>query len=436
MTTQDPVAPIAAEETSVPVVGPPRTTGVSKLSVSLVLLGVICVFFGLVHGKSGSASFDLSGESDLFSLPDVTLPALGTGIVLGVVCLALAAYAFVRGFARRGTAIAAWVGVLSVIVTFLVWAGSGSDRLPLDVDSLLSSTVFLAVPLVLGASAGVVSERSGVVNVAIEGQMLGGAFLAALVATLANLWVGLAFGIIAGALVGALLAVFAIRYLVDQVVLGVVINLLLLGLTTYLYSSMLQPNADTLNQPGTFSPIAIPLLSKIPVLGPVLFDGNILLYATYVIVAVLSVMLFRSKWGLRTRAVGEHPRAADTMGIDVNRLRFRNSLLAGALAGLAGAYISIGSVGAFGINMSSGRGFIALAAVIFGRWTPFGAVGASLLFAFTSALNTALSLLGTPVSIPTQLLGSLPYLATLLVVAGVVGRSQAPAADGVPYVKA
>jgi ABC-type uncharacterized transport system permease subunit len=242
-------------------------------------------------------------------------------------------------------------------------------------------------------------------------------------------------GAAVGALVGALLAVFAIRYLVNQVILGVVINLLVLGLTSFLYSQLLQPNAQSLNQPGFFTPVVVPFLSDIPVLGPLLFRGNLLVYATYLIFAAVQVALFRTRWGLRTRAVGEHPKAADTLGIDVNRLRFRNSLLAGSIAGLAGAYISIGSVGGFNSNMTAGRGFIALAAVIFGRWSPVGALGASLLFAFCTAVQTLLSIVGTTVAIPSQFLAMLPYVATIVVVAGVVGRVSAPAADGVPYVK-
>jgi simple sugar transport system permease protein len=429
--------PVEDVETSVPVVETLRRTGFTKLVGALLLVALFCLAMGLLHGKGGDASFDVSNDGDLFSVPDLTLPALGTCVVLAVACVALAVASYVRGFEPRGIALAATFAAVAAIVAFLVWCGSGESGTALDLVSLLSATVFLAVPLALGAGAGIVSERSGVINVAIEGQMLGAAFMAAMVGTIAgNLYVGLLFGVLAGVGVGALLGVFAIRYQVNQVVLGVVINLLILGLTTYLYSRMLQQDSAGLNQPGIFHPIALPVLSKIPLLGPVLFDANILVYLTYVVVVALHVLLFRSRWGLRTRAVGEHPKAADTLGIKVNRLRFRNSLWAGALAGVAGAYISIGSVGAFGLNMTAGRGFIALAAVIFGRWTPFGSLGAALLFAFTSALNNSLSIVGTPVTIPSALLGSLPYLATLLVVAGVVGRSQAPAADGIPYTKA
>ena len=255
-------------------------------------------------------------------------------------------------------------------------------------------------------------------------------------ATLAgSLLMGTVGGIVAGALVGALMGVFATRYRVDQVVLGVVINLLVLGLTTYLYSSVMQLDAARFNDPEVFGRFDIPLLSDLPVLGRLLFSQNLLVYLAVVVVVVVHVMLHHSQWGLRTRAVGEHPRAADTLGIDVNRLRFSNCVLAGAVAGLAGAYLTIGSVGEFGANMSAGRGYIALAAVIFGRWTPLGAMGAALLFSFATSIKTLLAIIGAPVEIHGQLLEMLPYVVTIVIVAGAVGRAAAPAAIGRPYVK-
>ncbi len=420
------------EETRVPVVEAPRP--VRNLAIGTGSCAVLCLLLGLGAGDSGRSSLRLNSPNDYVAIPLITVPTTVTAIVLAILVAAVTAYLIARRPAGRVRALCTWFAVVAVILAFLLWAASGDPNSQLDAVGLLQATIFLAVPIVLGAMAGTVSERSGIVNVAIEGQMLGAAFLAALVGTVAHsLLAGTIAGVVAGVLVGALLGTFAIRYQVNQVVLGVVINLLVLGLTTYLYSRLLQQDSAGLNQPGTFQPIAIPVLSRIPIIGPVLFEANLLVYLAVVVVVVLNLMLFRSRWGLRTRAVGEHPRAADTLGINVTRLRFRNSLLAGAIAGLAGAYVSIGSVGGFGINMTAGRGFIALAAVIFGRWTPLGAMGAAILFAFTSALNTALSFIGTPLSIPSQILGSLPYLVTLLVVAGVVGRSQSPAADGVPY---
>jgi ABC-type uncharacterized transport system permease subunit len=240
---------------------------------------------------------------------------------------------------------------------------------------------------------------------------------------------------IAGGLVGLLLAVFSIRYLVNQVVLGVVLNLLALGLTGYLSDALMQRTQDTLNNPGFLSPIKIPGLGDIPVVGPLLFDANIIVYLTYAIIIVIDVALFRTRWGLRTRAVGEHPKAADTVGINVLRTRYRNVVMGGFVAGLAGAALTIGSTGGFQRNVSAGNGFIALAALIFGRWTPRGAVGAALFFGFASALQVVLSFLQTPVTIPSYFLAMLPYVATIVAVAGLVGRVRAPAADGEPYVK-
>jgi simple sugar transport system permease protein len=193
------------------------------------------------------------------------------------------------------------------------------------------------------------------------------------------------------------------------------------------------PYGDTLNNPATFNPVKIPLLGDIPVIGPLLFDNIILVYITYVLIVLVDVWLFRTRWGLRTRAVGEHPKAADTVGIRVLRVRYRNVIMGGAVAGLGGAYFTLGSVGAFSKNITSGNGFIALAALIFGRWSPRGAVGAALLFGFASALQTMLSI-NVPL-IPSNFLAMLPYLATILAVAGLVGKVRAPAADGEPYVK-
>ncbi|MGL5857607.1 MAG: ABC transporter permease [Angustibacter sp.] len=409
----------------------------SVLGVVLLVVGsVVVLAFGLGQGDGERAAFRLSGSQDAAVALVVDVPAGPTTIALGILVVALGALVVARPVGRVLSRAVVVLASSAAVLGFLCWACTGTAGTVLDLTGLGTNTVLLAVPLVLGALAGIVSERSGVINVAIEGQMLAGAFLAAVVASASGSLLAGAFGGAGvGAVVGGVLAVFAIRYLVNQVVLGVVINLLVLGLTGFLYSQLLQTNAQDLNSPAVFAPIPIPLLSDIPVLGPLLFRGNLLVYATYALLVAVQVALFRTRWGLRTRAVGEHPRAADTLGINVNRLRRRNCLVAGAIAGLAGAYISIGSVGAFSGNMTAGRGFIALAAVIFGRWSPVGALGAALLFAFCSALQTVLSIIGTPVEVPSQFLAMLPYVATIVVVAGVVGRVHAPAADGVPYVK-
>jgi simple sugar transport system permease protein len=292
--------------------------------------------------------------------------------------------------------------------------------------------VALAIPLVFGALGGVLGERSGVVNIAIEAQLLFGAFAAAVVASMAKTpWVGLVAAMAAGVLVAALLGLFAITYKVDQVIVGVVLNVLVIGLTNFLFRQVLTPNADTLNSPERFSIVPVPILGELPLIGPALFRQTPLVYLLYVIVAVVSYALYRTRWGLRVRAVGEHPMAADTVGIRVNRTRWRTILIAGAIAGLGGAYFSLVSVSGFNREMTGGAGFIALAAVIFGKWDPIRATLAALLFGFASNLQGVLSVIGSPV--PSQFMLMLPYVVTIFAVAGLVGRSRAPAADGVAY---
>jgi simple sugar transport system permease protein len=327
--------------------------------------------------------------------------------------------------------------IVCVALSFLCWAATATPGNPFTLLGLLQTTIAAsAVPLILGALGGIACERSGVINVAIEGQLLVGAFMGAVVATMARSSVaGTLAAAAAGGVIGALLAVFAVKYAVNQVVLGVVLNVLALGLTNFGYNALLQKNSSGLNNPKVLNPIKVPGLSQIPIIGPVLFNQNWLVYLTYVLIAAVHVWLFRTRWGLRTRAVGEHPRAADTVGINVARMRYRNVILGGMIAGIGGAYLTIGYAGAFSGNISSGKGFIALAAVIFGRWSPLGAVGAALLFAFADGLQIQLAIAGTPTSIPSAFWSMLPYLATIFAVAGLVGRVQAPAADGEPYVK-
>jgi simple sugar transport system permease protein len=286
----------------------------------------------------------------------------------------------------------------------------------------------------LGALTGVICSTSGVINIAIEGQLLLGAFCAAIATSVTgSLWLGLICGAAAGSLVAVLLGVFAISYLVDQVVLGVVLNTLVLGLTGYLYNAIMVPYGDTLNNPMTFNAWKFPGLGDIPIIGPVFFDSTIFLYLTYILLALVQIGLFRTRWGLRTRAIGEHPLAADTVGIRVIAMRYRNVIVAGLIAGIGGAYFTIGSVGSFGPNMTSGEGYIALAAMIFGRYTPFGAIAAALLFGFTTQLQSILSSINVPIQ--SNLLLLTPYVVTIIVVAGLVGRVRGPRAEGVPFIK-
>ena len=400
----------------------------------VALLGVVVLFpLGLSLAAGSRAHLQLGPDTGPAHLPDLVLPGLATGVVIGVVLLALAAWQLVRGF-RAGRLMWLVGGSLGLfMLAFLSWVSAHGDGVDVDLLGLLQNSIGLSVPLILGALAGLLCERSGVINVAIEGQMLAGAWGGALFGTLLGTWVGLVGAAFAGAVMGSILALFAIRYLVNQVVLGVVLNVFALGLTGFFYDAFMQQNTEQLNSPRIFRSLDIPLLSDIPVIGPLFFQANVIVYLTYVLIVVIDVALFRTRWGLRTRAVGEHPKAADTVGIKVLSMRYRNVILGGAVAGLAGAYFTIGSVGQFGKNITSGNGFIALAAVIFGRWSPRGAVAAALLFGFASALQTLLSI--TVRSIPSSFLGMLPYLATIFAVAGLVGRVRAPAADGEPYVK-
>jgi simple sugar transport system permease protein len=402
----------------------------------LVVVGLLCVLgLGLGSHAGYNATFGLSPIGATIKVPALVVPARIVSIVLGALICCLGLWRIARGFSRRAMRWVVAFSIIAVVFSFLCWSTTGSKGTKLDLLGLLQQTIFLAVPLILGALAGVLCERSGVINVAIEGQMLSGAFAGALFGSLThNAGVGVVAAVIAGALIGALLALFAIRYMVNQVVLGVVINLLALGLTGYVYDRLMAADQNTYNTPPGLHPIAIPGLSDIPIIGPLLFQQNLIVYAMYVLIIVIDLALFRSRWGLRTRAVGEHPKAADTVGINVRRTRYTNVVVGGLVAGLGGASLTIGSALPFGKNMTNGKGFIALAAVIFGRWSPRGAVGAALLFGFADALQNVLSFIGTPVSIPSQILAMLPYLATILAVAGLVGRVRAPAADGEPYV--
>jgi general nucleoside transport system permease protein len=353
-------------------------------------------------------------------------------ILFGLVAVAAGVALLVTG-RRFGLFVS--IGLLGFVLSAIVWQISvspASDTMPLG--SIAAITLAASVPLTFGALGGVLSERTGVVNVAIEGQLLTGAFCAAFFATVTgSFWVGLLAASLGGALISAILAVLSIKYLVDQVVIGVVLNAFALGITGFLYEQIMRPDAQSFNNPGRVPTWAIPGLSEIPVLGPALFRGNVLTYGALLAVLVLTLMLFKTRWGLRTRAVGEHPAAADTVGIKVLGMRYLNVLIAGVVAGFGGAYFSMLSATSFTKNMTSGAGFIALAAVIFGRWHPVYAFMAALFFGFASALASFLNGISSP--LPSQFVSMLPYVATIFAVAGLVGRVRAPAADGTPYIK-
>lgn len=323
-------------------------------------------------------------------------------------------------FTRSRNSLIGGLVVFVLVVLLYIW-------MPTQTVAVLNATVRLSTPLVLGALCGLMGERAAVINIGIEGQML----LSAFIAFLFNVWTGnlpfsILAGILTGALMGALLGFMAVTLKIDQIIGGTVINILALGLTGYFYTTGLTTK-------GKLVPIVIPILSKIPLVGKVLFENPPITYAAILLVFFIHYLLFYTKWGLRTRAVGEHPRAADTVGINVNMMRYANVIIGGGLAGLAGAFLTLEAVGSFERNMTNGRGFIALACMIFGRWSPFGAWGAALLFGLASAIQTQLQFGG--LNVPHQFIGMLPYLLTILVLAGMGKRVRSPAADGVPYTK-
>ncbi|MBN9225268.1 MAG: ABC transporter permease [Microbacterium sp. SCN 70-27] len=398
------------------------------LTIAVVLLALLFVLIP----RDGVSTFHLGDSSQAFQLPNVALPTALTCWIVFAVLVALTALSFSYAWRYRPqplwlTIVFAFLGVFA----FLVWAGAGGL---VPVSSLLVGSVSLSVPLVFGALGGVIGERVGVVNVAIEGQLLLGAFSAALLSSATgNPFVGLLGAMVGGVLVAFVLAAFAIKYLVDQVIVGVVLNVLVTGLTGFLYGALLAPNEQTLNRPVRFERIKIPGLSEIPVIGPVLFNQTIIVYLMFIAVALVAWGLYRTRWGLRLRAVGEHPQAADTVGIKVNPSRFWNVLLAGVIAGTGGAYFTLVSVPTFTQDMTAGLGFIALAAVIFGRWDPIRATLAALLFGFATKLQDLLTVLKTP--IPSEFMLMLPYVVTILAVAGFAGQIRGPAAAGKPYIK-
>ena len=310
-------------------------------------------------------------------------------------------------------------------------------RSPQVTTAVLTSTLRQSTPIILGALAGILCERSGVINIGIEGMML----LAAFLGFLFNVWTGslmlaVVGAVLSGALIGGLHALMSIALKVDQIISGTVINILAVGLTGYFYQQGLTTR-------GKLIPIRIPLLADIPIVGPVFFDNPPITYTALILVVVIHWLLFNTRWGLRTRAVGEHPSAADTVGIRVNRMRYMNVILGGMLAGLAGGFLTLEAVGSFERGMTNGRGFVALAVMIFGKWTPLGAWGGALLFGFANGLQTQIQFLQNQLppwlawvgQIPHQFIGMLPYLLTIIVLAGFVGRARPPAAIGKVYEK-
>ena len=389
------------------------------------------MYFGFIRPGKGDTTYGFVLNNEWVLIKEwIIASATGAKIFSGISLIA--SVSAILAF-RKGREIIIPVGFASfgILMSFITWAASGKF---IPLTGLLQGALLLAVPLIFGSMSGLICERSGVLNIAIEGQLLASAFVSGVVASLTHqaLW-GLIAAPIAGAAISFLLATFAIKFSVDQVILGFVLNVLVIGLTDFLYKKLLVPYQSTWNTAPTFGTIELPILSKIPILGPIFFSQTIVVYLMFAIVAAITFALFKTKWGLRTRAIGEHPTAADTVGIDVNKLRFKNVIIAGLIAGVGGAYYTVASVGAFGKEMTAGAGFIALAALIFGKWSPIGAVLAALLFGFADNLQSTLTIIG--VSIPSEFMLMVPYIATIIAVTGLVGRVRAPAADGIPYLR-
>jgi simple sugar transport system permease protein len=396
----------------------------------LVVAAAMVVAFAMGVESGDSSTFTLTPGNAPITLPNLVLPSAGTAYLLASAVAFAGAIQLTRGFGAKWALILGLVA-FAFVFAFLTWVAAGQS---MNLTGALQATVQRAVPIAFGALSGVLCERAGVVNIAIEGMLLSGAFISAIVTSATdNPWLGIGAAVLIGALLALLLAVLAIRYRVDQIIAGFFINIFATGLTAFLSVRILQPYQAELNTPERLGAIRIPFLSDIPVIGPILFQHNIFVYTLFALIVLIHVGLFYTRWGLRVRAVGEHPKAADTVGINVYWVRYSNVVLGGMVAGFGGAYFTIGSTGAFEREMTAGRGFIGLAAMIFGGWNPIGSFLAALVFGFADAIQSRLSILG--IAIPSEFLLMVPYVVTIIVVAGLVGRARAPAADGKPYVK-
>ncbi len=406
----------------------------SRLVPGIVLLVtglLILLLFGLQVRAGQHTTFQLTppGDKNVIPIPNLVLPVQLSIYVLALVIFFAAGWQLARGVRSNGIL----VGLVAFcfVASFLIWAAKDAS---MDLVGMLNTSVVRATPICLAALCGVVSERAAVVNIGIEGTMLVSAMISVMIATVSHsLWLGLLAGMLMGMVMAAIHALLVIHFRVDQIISGTAINILGTGASSFISNRYMQTNIDQLNNSGIFPNISIPLLSKIPIIGPVVFENNIIVYIMFLLVIATFIMLFYTPWGLRTRAVGEHPKAADTLGINVFFTRYVNVILGGLIAGIGGAYFTIGSVGRFDQLMTAGKGFIGLAAMIFGNWNPIGALGSSFIFGFADSLQVKMQILNIP--IPTEFLQMAPYIVTIVVLAGVVGRVHPPAADGSAYEK-
>ncbi|MDR2619715.1 MAG: ABC transporter permease [Propionibacteriaceae bacterium] len=401
-----------------------------SVAVLLAIMGALLLF--MATKASGTAVFALSNALDSVQLPKIEVPAVPCVIIGALLCLGSAAGLFLKAPPKVRTALNIAAG-LGFVAGFLAWA-AGGRTFDFLVTNQFNGTLAYATPLIFGALGGLLGERAGVVNVAIEAQFLSGAFAAALVGTMTKslLW-GMVAGAVVGVAMGALLALFSVKYLVDQVVMGVVLNSFATGLTGYLYSQFITTAREQYNDTPLFQAVRVPVLADIPFIGPILFQQKPMAYMAFASVVLVWFLLFRTKWGLRVRAVGEHPEAAETVGINVRAVRWQAVLLGGVFAGIGGTYFVLSVSGQFIKSISSGMGFIAIAAFIMGRWRPGLAALMCVFFGFVTQLSTQVQNLQT--GLDSRFLVILPYVATIVAVAGLVGRVRAPKADGTNYDK-
>jgi len=414
---------------------PERRRGVTRRQI-------IAGFFTLLGALMLIANLDgvSAAEPEITKLafgvpgPVVPVPTALSLVFIGAIYLAAGVVGLLPqpGLARASTPLL-WLSGALLFPAVLIWAAAGKQT---NVVTMVSETLRLGTPIALGAMAGIWAERCGIVNIAIEGMMLtGAAFGFAAFAATDNIWIGVLAAVVLGGVIALLHGVLCIRFKTDQVISGTVINLLAIGVTGYLRRQFI---VDSGGGRVTLPQFAIPFLSDIPILGPLFFTGKPIFFSMLIIVLLTHVALFYTRWGLRTRAVGENPKAADTVGINVFRVRYINIVLSGMIAGLGGAWFSLETVGNFDDGMTAGKGFIALAAMIFGKWMPFGAFGGAMLFGYAEALQTRLQILKVEIvgtQVPVQFLQILPYVATMVVLAGLIGRAVGPAAAGKPYEK-
>jgi len=439
------IDPSSPDPTPAPVAAARRTRrGLDRfqsIGVLFGILGVVLVGYVTPNLENETRAFTLEVGRDPAQIsfsPRVPIAAIGTFFVLVAVATLVAGRSSRwERYARSGLGVAAVLMAPLLVILSLAL----SERPSTNLVQLIVESLRLGTPFALGAMAGLWCERSGVVNIGIEGMMLSAAGVGFTVyAVMGNaqdapwLWIGILVAVLTGGLVATLHAVVSVTFRVDQIISGVVINLLALGMTSFLRSQVIVP--EGISTGTSTSELSIPLLSDIPIIGEQLFTNKPIFFSMFVIVALTWFVLFRTPWGLRVRSVGENPHAAETLGIDVIKVRYQAVILGGLIAGLGGAWFSMEGQGGFQDNMVGGAGFIALAAVIFGRWRPWSAFAGAMLFGFTRALGTRLQILDVSIgdfSIPSEFWQSLPYVVTIVVVAGAVGRSVAPAAVGQPY---